>query len=437
MFVSLDRIASLHVTRCTFANSNARGVLVSGVDAIIEDNVFANLTGPGLLVFEGGCGAGAGDYTEGPLTRDVIVRRNIFDSTGSVDHRNTYSDQQAPYVDDVNNVAALQIGGCRPRGECGLSGGVPYPGAAAIANLFQPAEASTLRVVPFVLPPPEAGGISEVTHLLYHSSSNRPLKELAMALYASTYEKDGKILTCDHPTSRLASTSPSTTWEPYQNGWWRAALSPPLKLRNGTFFVAHWYGQEQPWKASAGPGEYRSWHLPSAAPSSVMRINLADNWANWTTVATSAVPIAVMWTAEGGWCDTGGTLPPPLVKHFGDKGAGRITESGELVHRTFLRNFTVAHNRFSAPVIDPKTGKPWSSGFMHIGGVDGLRVINNTLARRVPRPNDGMVDVTLYSNTAAEYAGNTCSYNVTGRVPCIVAHQTSQGKPADNSTEIE
>ena len=51
----------------------------------------------------------------------------------------------------------------------------------------------------------------------------------------------------------------------------------------------------------------------------------------------------------GAWCDVGGTLPPPVVSHPGDHGAGKITEPGAFVEQgSVFSNVTVRGNQFVA-----------------------------------------------------------------------------------------
>ena len=90
---------------------------------------------------------------------------------------------------------------------------------------------------------------------------------------------------------------------------------------------------------------------------------MAQNWSAWTKDESHAVPIVAEWKADGGWCDVGGTLPPPLVAHSGDSGQGRITESGQYVQsRQWMSRLTIEHNQFTSPA-DAMTG------FINVGGV--------------------------------------------------------------------
>ena len=96
MFLSLKRVASLEMTDCFFGNSNARGIVLSAINATIERSTytynpnvgcdlwslerllviaatFANLSCTAMLILEGGCGGMAGDYTEGPFSVRLLM----------------------------------------------------------------------------------------------------------------------------------------------------------------------------------------------------------------------------------------------------------------------------------------------------------------------------------------------------------------------------
>ena len=135
MFLSVRRVASLEIRDCFFGNSNSRGAVVSAVNVTIVGNTFANLSHPGVIFIEGGTGAGAGDYTEGPFSQNIWVENNSFVRTASVNA----GDLQ------VNNRAALQIMGCVPIGTCGLSGNLP---AASASQPLAEHRGGAIRIVP-------------------------------------------------------------------------------------------------------------------------------------------------------------------------------------------------------------------------------------------------------------------------------------------------
>jgi hypothetical protein len=112
MFISTTRVASLDMRGCFFGNSNSRGAVISAINVSIVGNTFANLSHPGLIFIEGGTGAMAGDYTEGPFSENVLIANNSFLQTASVDMS----------AASVSNRASLQMMGCTPIGTCGLSG---------------------------------------------------------------------------------------------------------------------------------------------------------------------------------------------------------------------------------------------------------------------------------------------------------------------------
>ena len=347
MFISLDRVASLEMTGCTFANSNARGVVLSAVNATLRNNTFANLTCSAVTVTEGGCGAEAGDYTEGPLSSNVVLSDNVFHATTSVYRR--MKGPGTPPWGGINNAAAVQVSGCHPIGTCGVSGGLPAP-TAPVAAL--PANAArAIQIVPFQVPQPAV-----VTHLKYQAEG-AGLSRVQMAVYSSSYRNsNGTIVPCDHPTSRVALAL--SGWGEAADGWHSAELQSPVELAAGPYFVALWYAGG-PWRARVTPGTHRWWQRtePGLPP------NMAQNWSAWTDVQSHAVPVAAEWKARGGWCDAGGTLPPPIVAHVGDGGRGRITERGDYVQgRQWFSRLAIEHNRFTSPVAG-------MSGFVNVGGV--------------------------------------------------------------------
>ena len=428
MFLSLKRVASLVMEGCFFGNSNSRGVVLSAINATVRRTTFANLSNDGLTLIEGGCGCTAGDYTEGPFSKNVLIENNTFDSTSFVHDDNALH---------INNIAALQVTGCVPIGVCGDSGGA-LSSAPPFPFLLPSSEGGTLRIVTFAVP-----GAVLVSRLRYYDGrrvSDRsasplpPLARSAMAIYSSLYSTgSGAIQSCDHPTKRLATAS--SRWTRDADGWWSAPLDggSSLYLTNGTYFVAFVYAAGEAWhSAKAGGGEARYWK-ESAEQSArdPLPSNLVQNYSVWQN-ADAGFPIAALWSPVGQWCDAGGTLPPPFTPdNAGDIvvgwDRGHIQEPGNMLTggRTFARNITILNNVFIAPKSDPWGGE-WGNNFLHLGGVDGLVVRRNVMRRRAKRSNASGADVVVYSSTNVAVEGNRCELEgQAGELPCVMKNETT------------
>ena len=389
---------------------------------------FAALSNDGLTLIEGGCGCTAGDYTEGPFSKNVLIENNTFDSTSFVHDDNALH---------INNIAALQVTGCVPIGVCGDSGGA-LSSAPPFPFLLPSSEGGTLRIVIFAVP-----GAVLVSRLRYYDGrrvSDRsasplpPLARSAMAIYSSLYSTgSGAIQSCDHPTKRLATAS--SRWTRDADGWWSAPLDggSSLYLTNGTYFVAFVYAAGEAWhSAKAGGGEARYWK-ESAEQSArdPLPSNLVQNYSVWQN-ADAGFPIAALWSPVGQWCDAGGTLPPPFTPdNAGDIvvgwDRGHIQEPGNMLTggRTFARNITILNNVFIAPKSDPWGGE-WGNNFLHLGGVDGLVVRRNVMRRRAKRSNASGADVVVYSSTNVAVEGNRCELEgQAGELPCVMKNETT------------
>ena len=443
MFLSLKRTASLVMEDCFFGNSNSRGVVLSAVNATIRRNRFANLSNDGVVIIEGGCGCKAGDYTEGPFSKNVLIANNTFDRTSTVNNRKSSWNPE-----NINNIAALQITGCVPIGVCGSSGG-ELTSVPPIPSTLDPGEGSTLRIVAFTLP----GGV-RLTRLRYYvhgrrnsgsrsrsRSKSKSLKGSVMAIYSSIYDSGGGVMkSCDHPTKRLGIASNFTrddddddddddAADSDSDGWWSAPLtteiegeseveaetSGALTVTNGTYFLAFVYAAGETWLSAKAKGVSRFWKEPLAQfTRDPLPSDLVDNYTLWTN-SDSGVAIAAAWSPVGDWCDVGGTLPPPFTPnnaadpiHGWD--GGHLTEPGNVLDegRTFARNISIVGNVFIAPKDDPFDGV-WGNNFLHLGGVDGLTVQNNTMVRRAPFvANLSAADVVHYSNKALQIEDNRC-----------------------------
>lgn len=415
MFHSRKRVASLSMSDCFFGNSNSRGVVLSAINATIERTTFANLSNDGIAIIEGGCGCEAADYTEGPFSRNVVIRNNMFDSVSTVNRRS-----KMPLA--INNIAALQITGCVPIGECGVSGGVPLlRGADAPAATLA---GGVLRISRFTVP-----GAINITRFKFYAGTFAPPTGVAMAIYSASYLKNGVPTSTNHPTRRLAVVaSGGFSPEPGGGGWWAAGLpSGGLQLPNGTYYVAHIFpAGPTPWRSMKATGFTQSWPGQTGLP-----VDLVQNWSVWQL--TEPVAIAVEWLAVGGWCDLGGTLPPPVTPdNAGDPvrgwDGGHLTEPGSDLQggATFAKNITIEANVFVAPATGPY-GRPWMNNFLNLGGVNSLMVRNNTLIRRAPPSVGAGADMVLYSNPGAVIQANRCfgSGAAENAVECLIRNSSS------------
>jgi hypothetical protein len=300
MLLSLKRVASLTMEGCFFGNSNSRGAVISAVHAIIINNTFANLTHPGLIFIEGGCGANAGDYTEGPFSQDVRIESNSFANVATV----------GVSPSSINNLAMLQFTGCRPIGECGISGQQPASSSTAAAGhraggglplALQPAGGGIMRVVRIDFGGNKGDGAAMLHSIKFMAATagegarhSATLQGLVAGVYESSL--DGS-----HPTTLLAiaggsSSSSSGVYGDKSSVWQRdgrwyrapllslAPLAPPLKLlHNGSFWLALW---QPPNTTTAVPPplqllplqetqlQYKSWRTPDG-----LALHIGANWS--------------------------------------------------------------------------------------------------------------------------------------------------------------
>lgn len=405
MFLSMKRIASLEMSDCFFGNSNARGVVLSAVNANIENTTFANLSSTALLILEGGCGGKAGDYTEGPFSRNVTLRNNRFLNTATVSRR-----AQAL---DINSLASVQIGGCTPIGVCGRSGGTLPSAAAQEAVSLQ---GGILRVVGFTLPQPA------VLSSLGFFSASRPPQGVQMALYADTWIDKGIVVSTNHPTKRLFVAA-SGEFKRAEDGWWRARADE-LLLTNGSYYLAHYFGASDQWQTALASGVSQQWKEDWQGG---LPLNLIQNWSVWSPAA--GLPIAAEWDAKGDWCDTGGTLPPPTRHDTNNPNAHDtcLLEPGEVLQggRTFAHNIVIESNEFVAPLQDP-FGQPWLNNHLNLGGIDGLALRDNRLSRPGGfDPEASGADIVVYSSEQLDIRRNSCMDAAGKAIPCVSKNASS------------
>jgi hypothetical protein len=337
MLLSMRRVSSLEISDSFFGNSNARGLVVSAINATIRRNTFANLSLPGVVFMEGGCGAVAGDYTEGPFSENVLIEGNSFLSTASVNSN----------LPRICNAAQLQLAGCVPIGLCGVTGGLPVNAIAPtpynIPALEPPASIVRIQALPLPGGPVEPGSQYPLTirALKYmslpptdSSPLPSPLAGVQMGIYLAegADPEGGSSGGSSAPMKLLAQIKPDANWSRGENNmtgnssyWVHAMLEPPLKLQNGSYFLAHWFPSSEFWTAAMVPGRFleqtsaSSGGLPPSFPA-----------GGWKYVAESGLSVAAEWEPVGDWCDIMGTLPPPVLHKPDDRGAGRLTEQAFL-----------------------------------------------------------------------------------------------------------
>jgi len=377
-------------------------MVLSAVDAMIEDTTFANLSSTALLILEGGCGGEAGDYTEGPFSRNIVLRNNHFLNTATTSRRSQ--------VLDINSLASVQIGGCTPIGVCGMSGGMPP--TMASAREVAPLEGGVLRIVGFTLPQPA------VLSFLGFFSASIPPQGIQMALYADTWLDKGVVVSTGHPTKRLAVVDSSAfKQDDSVAGWWRARAEG-LILPNGSYYVAHYFPAGEQWHTVQASGVSQQWKEDWQGG---LPLNLIQNCSVWSTAA--GLSIAAEWNAKDDWCDTGGTLPPP-TRHDNNNPNEYdkcLLEPGQVLQggKTFAQNIVIESNEFVAPLQDP-FGDAWRNNHLNLGGIDGLVLRNNRLTRPGGfDPEVSGADIVLYSNKQVHEGGNSCVDGEGKPVPCV------------------
>jgi DUF971 family protein len=365
----------------------------------------------GVIFNEGGTGAMAGDYTEGPFSENVLIENNRFLQTATVN--------RGP--GQVSNRAALEMMGCTPVGSCGFSGNSPLPSSAPDplverrGGIIRTAEMGT-----FV-------GDTAATLRTLKYLGDSALEGVQMGVYGSHgLGCPDTQAGCPHPTNLIVSVDASS-FAPDGHGWQQAHFNQTLVLSNGTFWLAHWYTTGQVWRTVHATG-VTSWGT-MAAPDGLLP-QVSQFWDNWS--AQASVPLAAEWVAEGDWCDVGGTLPPPIVRHVGDKNGGRITEPGAYLqgHQVY-HNVTVTGNRFvgpTTPTLEDANSLSmsnahgsgeyvWSEYFISLGAIDGLTLSSNRMVTPAGLERAG-ADIVLYSNTNAEVAEDNVCFLGPLAVPC-------------------
>lgn len=185
-------------------------------------------------------------------------------------------------LDNINNIAALQITGCVPIGVCGLSGDFPTTSTGTTELT-----GGTLRITKFSVP----GTISvSVLKFLSVPGDAGPLLGVTMGLYAATYLKDGVVTPTNHPTQRLAVVGAgSGKFVRGDDGWWSARLPGNISLGNGTYYIAHVFDtRSRAWKAPRATRPSQAWHGQAGLPP-----NMVMNWSAWET--GGGVPLAAEW----------------------------------------------------------------------------------------------------------------------------------------------
>eukprot|EP00040_Diaphanoeca_grandis_P026224 m.146702 g.146702 ORF g.146702 m.146702 type:complete len:837 (+) comp30490_c0_seq2:212-2722(+) len=401
MFLSMTRVASLEIRNSFFGNSNARGLIISAKESILINNTFANLSLPAIEFFEGGCGAQAGDYTEGPFSSNIIIQNNTFDACAGVDQN----------VNSANNLGVLELMGCRPIGDCGSTGSLPL--LPYQAYTVGDAHTPMIRAVKVFF-----NGGATLKGFKY-ATMGEDLQGLQMGLYASSSDYE-------HPTKLVAMVTSANTW--VADGVWRSSILDTdggVTVTNGTYWLVIWYPAGQLWSTpeTQGSSLYANWFATAGLPKS-----LGANWSDWNSGSLVSVPIALDWTPTTRWCDVSATLPPAVSKHIGDEGDGRITEPGEpMTAGTIFSNATISNNIFIAQHNWTAAGRPhqtntWDSNFIRIGTTHGVTVVNNEF-RRLSGVNVFAADVVVYSSSDVDVADNTCTTGESARA-CTFSNTT-------------
>eukprot|EP00041_Stephanoeca_diplocostata_P036209 m.1309068 g.1309068 ORF g.1309068 m.1309068 type:complete len:831 (-) comp24823_c0_seq7:2074-4566(-) len=408
MFISSTRTSALTVKDSFFGNSNSRGLVISAVGVRIENTTFSNLPLSAVLFMEGGCGAIAGDYTEGPFSRDIILQNNTFDGV---------SDVVPKYPFDIVNMGMVQLAGCVPLGRCGGPTGVPEwarPVGAAVSNAGQ---SHIVRTIGFTL-----AGPSRVTSLaLYLQTRQKSLGGLQVAIYNSS----GEFPTWGpkpHPTQLLASVD-VTGWtgntSAYADGWNARTLAQRIVLGAGNYFLAFYYTGGGPWLGTIVPqgvqplGFYASLALPTT--NTRLPATLASHSLEWKMVRGAQLAMRLSWEPEGAWCDVGGTLPPVIQTHPGDTGAGRLSEHGQLVRNTTIYTDVVVRDNVFVQHV-----RPWLSSALHVGAVSNLLISGNSIHVNGTAVANQTSDFVVYASTDVTISNNRCWNGTREKQRCIV-----------------
>ena len=335
MFLSMKRIASLDIRNSFFGNSNSRGMLVSATSTVLLNNTFANLPQTAIDFFEGGCGAvgGQADYTEGPFSSNVLIENNTFINCSTAEQ----------HLGASNNGAVIEIAGCRPIGECGISGFTPFIPSRAMAVPVSPCTLSSTSSSSSIAVPPSSaanggGGSSRcirsgsniadgayysvrvdipagsaVIHTLKYAVANGAEHGAALI---GLYNSSGSGY-APHPTTLLGSVQPAGDADAASAAasdvgfrWLSGTLAPAVAVDTGTYFVVLWITDWSAWESVATPGNYSSmtFHSGGGTGGSSMPASLGKFQANWTRSGSQGVPVVAEWSPLGDWCSAGGAL---------------------------------------------------------------------------------------------------------------------------------
>ena len=182
MVISTTRVTTLDVEGCLF-EPGGRGLVVSAVGTRIVNNTFRNLHAAAVLFLEGGCGAFE-DYTEGPLSRDILIADNHFDHS------------YISHVAATQGKAVVQLGACVPLGVCRATsagvGAVAAPAGGAKLGLLEQAP------TPYPMPRCTPGGSTAPPIVQHYGDTGpgritEPGKQLASGLVYENVTVSGNV----------------------------------------------------------------------------------------------------------------------------------------------------------------------------------------------------------------------------------------------------
>jgi hypothetical protein len=407
MFLSTTRVSSLAATGCFFGNSNARGMVISAIGVTITNCTFANLTLTAVLFAEGGCGAEAGDYTEGPFSSNVLIQNNRFVDANTIDQESSTA---------INNHGMIQVCACVPLNSvCGRSGSgvaataiwnpsarsadkAPISGAVYAASVALPGAVHVTHLEYFLPCGPSNGGSGGFTVGLYGATDDgvRPTLRLGQARFDMIHRPS----CTDSPTG------------PTPNGTWvTAALPTPIDLATGSYFLASTWDHGAPWRTVPVPGVsliLRNGAGGGGGGTPATLPSMLSNDGQWSKTGQWTLPLRAVWTPLTPWCELNATQAPYEFRgENGHQNAIRITELGQFaVDRMMYRNVTVQSNTFESP-------PEWVNPFVHVGSVDGLTIVGNTMNRRKGLASPSVpalpADIVMYSSVHPDLGHNACA----------------------------
>jgi hypothetical protein len=383
MFISTTRTTSLEARGCFFGNSNSRGMVVSARPVVITNTTFANSIDSGLIFLEGGCGGGAGDYTEGPFAGDITISNNTFSNVATHLPRPNY---------DINNRGMLQFSGAVPLSPvCGWSGSNDVDNSRDTGTIHDPA-GQQLSMLPFTLAGPAAA------HAFEYYQLQDGTGEVEIALYSSTMSAKGLSV----PKDRLATV----TFPVQQAGkGWRSQALVNLTLGAGDYVLVH--RSTAPWTTAFVPGIHLAATL--LADQSVLPTSFNTSSYTFTKKWSSGLPLRVRWSplssrarqSEGqaaNWCAINATQAP-TIRSDGHDGLNVQSDGRYLTRGQIYSNVTITNNVFTQETQD------WHSFIAHIGAVKGLVMHGNLAQTHEPTTN---LTFLLYNNEDVSASGNRC-----------------------------